>query len=208
MTFLKHFYAFLYRLLYHELAWAYDGVSLLVSLGHWPAWRRTGLDFLIGRRVLEIGFGTGALLVEAARRGLQVTGLDASPAMQRIAARRLAEAGVSAPRVQGVAQHLPFPDSSFDSILCTFPAPFILDERTFAECRRVLRPGGRLVIVEVTLTTANPLIRLAYHLVFPPSPKAARRFHAATEQSGLHFTRRVVGTGPVRPVVFIGEKPA
>lgn len=183
-------------------------MSWLVSLGRWPAWRRAGLDFVAGDHVLELGFGTGALLVEEVRRGLTVVGLDASPAMHRIAARRLAAAGGSPPRVQGVAQALPFAGATFDSILCTFPAPFILDERTYAECARVLRPGGRLIIVEATLATANPLIRLAYHLVFPPSPRATRRFQAVTEQSALTFTRQMVGTGPVRPLVFIGEKPA
>jgi len=77
-----------YRL-YHEFAWAYDVVSWLVSLGHWAGWRRIALDHVIGRRVLEVGFGTGELLIEMACRDLHVYGLECSPAMQRVTARKM-----------------------------------------------------------------------------------------------------------------------
>lgn len=199
-------YVFLYRQLYTRFAWAYDGVSWLVSLGRWDDWRRVALDFLVGADVLEVGFGTGELLSEMAGRGMAVTGLEASAEMHNITTRKLTERRVSAPRVQGFAQQLPFADNSFDSVLATFPAGFVTDSAAHREFARVLRPGGRLLFVDVTLSTDNPLFRFFYRLAFPPSPKAAARYSAALDDSDLQISRRVVGNGPVRVVVTLGEK--
>ena len=67
--------------LYNELAWAYDPASWLISLGKWAAWRKEVLPFIAGRQVLEIGFGTGELIIELARRGFAVYGLERSQTM-------------------------------------------------------------------------------------------------------------------------------
>jgi SAM-dependent methyltransferase len=135
-----------YRL-YHEFAWAYDATSWLVSLGQWAGWRRAALDYVPGLRVLEIGFGTGELLVEMGRRDLAACGLDYSRQMQRIAARKLHCHELEVPRVRGVTQAMPFADGCFDAIVSTFPAGYILDPATLREAARLLRrPGGRLVV--------------------------------------------------------------
>ena len=126
-----------YRL-YNEFAWAYDLVSWLVSLGQWAGWRRTALDHVSGQRVLEVGFGTGELLIEMARRNLHAVGLDLSPAMQRVTARKMARRGVWTPRVRGVVQRMPFADGCFDTIISTFPAGFIAQPATLREVARLL----------------------------------------------------------------------
>ena len=69
-----------FHLLYHELAFTYDAVAWLVSLGQWQAWGRTALDRVRGPRVLEIGHGPGHLLIALARSGRQPIGIDLSPA--------------------------------------------------------------------------------------------------------------------------------
>ncbi len=199
-------YTFLYHQLYTRFAWAYDGVSWLVSLGRWASWRRVALDFVKGPDVLEVGFGTGELLSEMAGRGMAVTGLEASAAMHSITSRKLKRRQQSVERVQGFAQQLPFADGSFDTVLATFPAGFVTDSAAHREFARVLRPGGRLVFVDVALYTDNRLFRFAYGLAFPPKPKAATRFAEALDESGLHISRCIVGSGPVRVVVTLGEK--
>lgn len=148
-------YLWLADRLYNEFAWAYDPVSWLVSRGRWSAWREAVLPFIDGPRVLEIGFGTGELLIRLAQQDFVVVGLDLSPAMQRVAARKLRRDGLEVPRLRANAQRSPFIAGCFDTVVATFPAQYILEEETFAEVGRLLRPadkttgrpGGRFVIV-------------------------------------------------------------
>jgi ubiquinone/menaquinone biosynthesis C-methylase UbiE len=133
--------------LYNPLAWAYDAISKAVSKGYWHAWQRTALPEMRGTRVLEVAHGTGDMLLDLAESGYRPVGLDLSPAMGRIAGAKVRARGASVPLVRGRAQQLPFASHSFDSLLCTFPASFITAPETVRECARVLRPGGRAVVV-------------------------------------------------------------
>jgi ubiquinone/menaquinone biosynthesis C-methylase UbiE len=79
--------------LYNEFAPLYDLASWLVSAGRWGEWRRIALDYVVGPRVLEVGFGTGELLAELAQRRVTVSGLELSRAMQKVTARKLRRVG-------------------------------------------------------------------------------------------------------------------
>lgn len=136
-----------FHLLYHQLAWAYDAISAAVSLGRWQAWGTAALPFAPGARVLELGHGPGHLLERLAAEGRTATGLDLSPQMGRLAARRLGRLGFPAQLVRGRGQALPFAGAAFDAVIAAFPAPYVLEPATLAAIRRVIRPGGRLVIV-------------------------------------------------------------
>lgn len=158
---IRRLYAWACERLYAELAGAYNLISWLVSFGQWDRWRRLALDQLQGTRVLELGFGTGELLPHLAARSKLTVGLDLSPAMHQQARRKLAAVDVSLPLVQAQAQTMPFVDCSFDTIVATFPAPYILEPSTLSECARILAPptrtgAGRLVIVGLWVTTTNP----------------------------------------------------
>lgn len=142
------------------MAWSYDVVSWLASLGEWRAWQQAALPFVYGERVLEIAHGPGHMLLALAQAGYRVTGLDLSPAMGRITGRRLQRAGLPPALVRGRAQALPFATHTFDTVLSTFPTPFIVERATIRAIYRVLRPGGRLVVVpEGHLTGRGPLPR-------------------------------------------------
>lgn len=136
-----------FDLLYHQMAWSYDAVSWLASLGQWRAWQAAALPYVQGSRVLELAHGPGHMLLALARSGYSVTGLDLSPQMGRMARRRLSRAGYRVALVRGRGQTLPFADSSFDTVYSSFPTPFILAEETLRSLWRVLAPGGRVVIV-------------------------------------------------------------
>ena len=205
---MRQIYLHLYRLLYNELAWAYDAVSWVVSLGRWGAWRRAALPFVRGNRILEVGFGTGALLPHLQRGRRHVVGIEPSAAMQRLTSAKLNSQGIQLPLVQGTVQRLPFADAAFDTIVSTFPASYVLDPRTHREFARCLRPGGRTVTVEVTLAEPSPLLNLLYHLVFPSTPDTYQRVNDAVRNAGLSREEHVVGEGKVRPLIIVAEKKA
>ncbi len=136
-----------FQLLYHELAWSYDGVAWIVSFGQWKAWTRAVLPYLVGSRVLELGHGPGHLLVTLQKRGFYAVGLDLSPQMGRLARWRLHRAGLARALIRGRAQRLPLPDHGFDTVVATFPTPYIFAPATLQEVARILRARGRLVVV-------------------------------------------------------------
>jgi ubiquinone/menaquinone biosynthesis C-methylase UbiE len=116
------------------------------------AWDRIFDLALTGRSALDTldaGCGTGFLSFELAARGHRVTGVDFAPAMLAQARRKAAERTVSIHFEEADAEHLPFPPGSFDlaisrHVLWTLPHP----EAAIDEWIRVLRPGGRLVVVD------------------------------------------------------------
>ncbi|MED7929080.1 methyltransferase domain-containing protein [Nonomuraea sp. LP-02] len=98
-----------------------------------------------GRRILDAGCGAGPLFAALRDRGAVVTGVDASAGMLELARRRLgAEADL---RVVDLAGPLPFPDDTFDDVVASLVLHYLEDwGPTLAEIRRVLKPGGRLLV--------------------------------------------------------------
>lgn len=137
-----------FRLLYHQLAWCYDAVAALVSLGRWKSWTLSVLPDLEGR-VLELGHGPGHLQLEMRRRGLWTVGLDESRQMNALAYRRLRRASYHPMLVRARAESLPFASQSFTTLVATFPAEFIFDPNTLEEAYRLLVPGGVFISLPV-----------------------------------------------------------
>ncbi len=168
-----------FDLLYTRFAWAYDTVSRVVSFGRWQSWGKAALPYLAGTRVLELGHGPGHLLVTLESGGWVSTGIDPSPQMGRQARRRMLERGLSPRLARGRAPALPFASHSFDCVVATFPAPYIVEPETARAIHRVLRPGGRLIIVpEAELTGADPashLLEWLFRITGQRSPSAQNR---------------------------------
>jgi ubiquinone/menaquinone biosynthesis C-methylase UbiE len=99
--------------------------------------------------VLDIGCGTGRLTLPVARRAHSVTGMDLTAGMIEEASRKARDEGLDVQFEQGDMAALPFPDNSFDVVVCMLALMHVPPEdhsRVFAEVRRVLRPGGRLLV--------------------------------------------------------------
>lgn len=101
-----------------------------------------------GARILDVGSGTGRWLRRYEKLGLDATGVDATPPMLRLARER----GTTAPVVAGEAQRLPFSDSQFEcvsDITVTQHIPTSLQTQALGEMARVLKPGGRMILMEL-----------------------------------------------------------
>jgi ubiquinone/menaquinone biosynthesis C-methylase UbiE len=144
--------------LYTDMAWTYDLIAWLVSLGLWGTWQATGLEVLDGGAVLEVGHGPGHLLRQMTARGWCAVGADPSRQMGRLAARRLRRHGMMPRLVRARAQSLPFPAGYFGGVLSTFPSEYIFDPRSLAEAWRILKPGGQFVVVPVAMITGGSAI--------------------------------------------------
>lgn len=151
-----------FRLLYNEMAWTYDLVSWVVSLGQWRCWQRVALRYLPAPAdgpLLDLAHGTGSLHLDLIEADHELIGYDLSPYMGRITQRKLQRQGKAVRLVRGAGQHLPFDDAVFPAVVCTFPTPFILEPATLCQLYRVLQPDGRLVIVMSGLLTGeNPAV--------------------------------------------------
>jgi ubiquinone/menaquinone biosynthesis C-methylase UbiE len=136
-------------------------------------WTQTVLPFIEGTRVLELGHGPGHLHQRIlADSGRVAVGLDESAQMGRLAHRRIAGARLPVRLTRGVAQHLPFPAGSFDSLVSTFPSEYIFDERTLKEAHRVLTCGGKFIVLPAGWPK-NALLGWLYR-VTGESPNEAR----------------------------------
>lgn len=207
---LKHFF----HHLYHRMAWAYDGVAAVVSLGKWQRWGLRALDFVNGPAVLEMGIGPGHLHAALLTRQHSVFGLDESPQMLRAAAQRLKARGANARLTRGLAQHLPFASGQFDTALATFPSEYIVEARTLSEVMRTLKPGGLLVTLLMAWpderSLAGRLLGKLFRLTGqgqPVSDALRERICAPFEAAGFITSTELVEESGSTLVFVVAQKP-
>jgi ubiquinone/menaquinone biosynthesis C-methylase UbiE len=136
---------------------AYDVLAWVFMLGRERAFRDRLLDLghvQSGESVLDVGCGTGTLAIAAKRRVGQagrVHGVDASPEMIGRATKKARRGNVDVAFVEGVVEALPYPDAHFDVVLSTLMVhhlPRNARRELAREVRRVLKPGGRALVVD------------------------------------------------------------
>jgi ubiquinone/menaquinone biosynthesis C-methylase UbiE len=163
MALIYSFLRLFFQHLYTTFAWAYDFVAATTSIGQWSAWQQVALDRLPDEgHVLELGHGPGHLLKLRATQGQSDIGVDSSPQMIRIAARRLRRAGYPAKLVHARAEALPFASNSFRAVYATFPSEYIVAPQSLASLHRVLDHGGSIIVIPMARITGTSLLdRLA-----------------------------------------------
>jgi len=154
-----------------------------------------------GQRLLDLGCGTGTLALMAQRRypAATVIGVDGDPTILAIARRKARQAGLPVQLDEGLAYALPYADEAFDAVVSTLTFHHLTPDqqvRTLAEVRRVLRPGGRLVIADLA-PPHNRRMRLVRHLL------GAMRLHGPRD-GGQHAH----GGGPVASAAPSAGAPA
>jgi demethylmenaquinone methyltransferase/2-methoxy-6-polyprenyl-1,4-benzoquinol methylase len=202
--------------MFDTIAPRYDRLNRILTLGLDVGWRRTAVRALALRpdaRVLDIACGTGDFCREVERGGGWAIGLDRSAGMLAAAAH------TDAPLVRGDGLFLPARDASFDGITCGFALRNVVAlDPLFAECARVLKPGGRFAFLEVA-EPDRAIIRAGHRVYFRHvvpfvggllSDRAAYRYlpdSTAYLPSGAELTRRltVAGfTGVTRRLLGLG----
>jgi demethylmenaquinone methyltransferase/2-methoxy-6-polyprenyl-1,4-benzoquinol methylase len=148
------------RAMFDRIARVYDLMNSVMTAGLHHSWRERAADLARlapGDRALDVATGTGDLAVALARRVApfgEVVGCDFSASM-------LEQARTKAPQLRwewANALELPYPDASFDAATVGFGARNFSDlDRGLAEMARVVRPGGRVVVLEITTPTRPPL---------------------------------------------------
>ncbi len=117
----------------------------------WACSRATG-------DTLEVAIGTGLNLPHYPS-DVRLTGLDLSPEMLELARSRAAKLGRLIELKEGDAQALPFPDTSFDTVVCTYSLCSVPDEiRAISEMKRVVKPAGRLIFVDHIRSSVKPIL--------------------------------------------------
>ncbi len=203
------------RSMFDRISPVYDAMNRTMTMGLDQRWRRATVSAVVqpGDRVLDACCGTGDLAVAAKEAGAEVAGLDFSERMLERARRKSDEIEW----LQGDALALPFSDGSFDAATVGFGVRNLDDlERGLAELRRVLRPGGRVAILEITKPSGllAPFYRLWFDGVVPllgkllPGgsaytylPASVRRFPGPDELAAL---LRGAGFEDVRWRTFAG----
>jgi demethylmenaquinone methyltransferase/2-methoxy-6-polyprenyl-1,4-benzoquinol methylase len=150
------------RRMFDSIAGRYDLVNRVITLGMDTAWRRRTVRALrlpAGTLVLDLACGTGALCNELQRSGYRAIGIDLSYGMLKAAKTR-------APLLQADVLRLPMPDASVAGATCGFGLRNVTDLRAlFDETARVVRPGGRVALLE-TSQPENRILRAGHGAYF------------------------------------------
>jgi len=139
-----------------------------------------------GERVLDAGCGTGIYSIELAKEGARVTGLDASLGMLEWARAKAGRAGRKIDLIKADARNIPFPDGHFDLVLSVCMLCFVRERQAaLLEMKRVLRPGGRLVIALLNSRSPWALLRRAKGLFRKSVYRSAEFISPAAIESEL-----------------------
>jgi demethylmenaquinone methyltransferase / 2-methoxy-6-polyprenyl-1,4-benzoquinol methylase len=219
--------------MFDRIAGVYDGMNRVMTAGLDARWRARAADLAAvgeGGRALDVACGTGDLAIELARRvgeRGEVVGCDFSERMLELARAKAAAPNMRFERANALA--LPYPDDSFDAATVAFGARNFADlGRGLAEMARVVRPGGRVVVLEITTPQRPPLswfYRVWFDHVVPALgratgqadayaylPSSVRRFPgpqqlaAALAAVGLARIRWVLTAGGII-AIHVGERP-
>lgn len=208
--------------MFDRIASVYDVMNSVMTAGMHHRWRSRAADLATigpGDRVLDVATGTGDLAIELAGRvgpSGEVVGMDFAEAMLDVARQKAPELRFE----QGNALEMAYPDDGFDAATVGFGARNFSDlEQGLREMARVVRPGGKVVVLEITTPTKPPLstfFRLWFDRVVPQIgkvagdsdayeylPSSVRRFPAAPDlaaamaRSGLENVGWVLTAGGI-----------
>lgn len=161
------------RKLFDNIAPDYDKLNHILSLNIDKGWRKKAVKQIVDTasplQILDVACGTGDFTIEIATKaasGSKITGIDLSEGMMKIGREKIRKAGIEAELIQGDCEELPYGSNTFDRISVGFGVRnFEHLDIGLKEMNRVLKQGGKLVILELSVPS-NPFIRWCYKLYF------------------------------------------
>lgn len=158
--------------MFNNIAGKYDFLNHFLSLGIDKGWRKKAIATIAPiqpKQILDVATGTGDLAIEAAKLNPEhITGIDIAAQMLDVGREKLKEKGLDKmiSMQVGDSEALPFADNNFDAITCAYGVRnFEHLEKGLAEMSRVMRPGGRLAILEFSHPKKFP-VKQGYHFYF------------------------------------------
>jgi demethylmenaquinone methyltransferase/2-methoxy-6-polyprenyl-1,4-benzoquinol methylase len=183
------------RSMFDAIAPRYDLVNRLMTFGLDQAWRRSTISALAlptGSLLLDVACGTGDLSRLALHKGYRVIGADLSAGM-------LAANSTGTPLLQADCSWLPFPDGTFDGLVCGYALRNFTDlAGALAETARVIRPGGRIALLEVD-APRSAFLRSGYDVWF--NKVVPRLGGALSDREAYEYLPRSVAYLPPTPVL-------
>jgi ubiquinone/menaquinone biosynthesis C-methylase UbiE len=177
-----------------------------MTLGHAGILRSLTVDkaeLKSGESVLDVGCGTGGVTIPAKLRVGEkgsAAGIDPAPEMIAVARRKANRAGLEIDFRVGVIESLPFPDGTFDAVtssLMMHHLPHELQVKGLAEIRRVLKPGGRILIADMLRPSASPFKRFLTSVVY---------HHGHLAESGLEDLLKLLQDAGFEEVKQLDER--
>lgn len=154
--------------LFDRIAKDYDRLNSIISLGLHHRWRKRAIAEIRGSHILDLCTGTGDLAILAAKKGAKVIGIDFCEEMLAIAKEKVGLANLK-DKIEFKLGHippLPFDDESFDCLICGFGLRHLpIKKKTFGELLRVIKLGGRMIILEVGRPKKR-IFKEIHHLYF------------------------------------------
>ncbi|MBC8504777.1 MAG: methyltransferase domain-containing protein [Anaerolineales bacterium] len=193
-----------YNRFYTSFAKIYDGVVRVLPF--WKRWLKATLPHIQGSRVLEVSFGTGYLLMQYASQ-FDTYGIDYNARFVTMLQDKLAKADLSAKIQQGNVESLPYEDEYFDSIINTMAFTAYPDgEKAMSEMHRVLKPGGKIVMVDVDYPFDHNRIGVLITRAWIAGGDIVRDMEPLFTKFGFEFTNEEIGGfGSVH--LYVAKKP-
>ena len=188
---------------YTLIAGVYD--LAVKALPVWKSWLRQAIPHIRGPKVLEVSFGTGYLLTQYAD-GFEPHGLDYNEKLVSVASGNLKKKGIAAELRQGDVEALPYDDDAFDCIVNTMAFTAYPDgEKAMSEFHRVLKPGGRLVLIDIEFPRDRNWLGMKMTRFWMALGDIVRDMDAIFRRFGFEYTdREIGGFGSVH--LYVAEK--
>ncbi|MEG0948431.1 MAG: bifunctional demethylmenaquinone methyltransferase/2-methoxy-6-polyprenyl-1,4-benzoquinol methylase UbiE [Bacteroidales bacterium] len=188
--------------MFDSIAHSYDKLNVTLSMGIDRLWRRSALKSLkpyAPKQILDVATGTGDLAILAARKlkPQRVTGIDLSEGMLAIGRQKVSKAGLDHLVVMECQDclNLQFEDNSFDAITVAFGVRNFEElEKGFAEMYRVLKPGGVLLVLELSTPQSFPMKQLYAFYSFTVIPFLGRMI--SKDRSAYEYLNKSVKAVP------------